>query len=47
MIDAETKTGSLSGVNIDTNITRRELVLRSGLVNVNRQILNNISDINR
>ena len=46
-IDAETKTSNLSGANIDTNITRRELALRSGRTNVTRQMLDNISNINR
>lgn len=46
-IDAEEKTSNLSGNFIDTDITKRELALKSGRVNVNEEILNNISNINK
>lgn len=46
-LEAENKSSRLSGVNINTNITTKELNLRSGRVNSNMQILSRISDINR
>ena len=46
-LEAETKSSRLSGININTNITTRELALRSGRINANMQLLNRISDINR
>lgn len=46
-LDAENKTSNLSGVEINTNITERELRLRSGRVNVNDQLVNNIRIINQ
>ncbi|MGN0992411.1 MAG: DUF2935 domain-containing protein [Bacilli bacterium] len=45
--DAETKTSALSGIPIDMNITNRELKLRSGSVNVNEKIMNDIGNINK
>lgn len=44
---AEDKTSNLSGIYIDTNITKKELNLRSGSVVVNDQVLNIITTINR
>lgn len=46
-LDAENKTSELSGAFIDTDITNRELNLRSGAINVNQELLNNISNLNR
>lgn len=46
-LDAENKTSELSGAFIDTDITNRELNLRSGVINVNQELLNNISNLNR
>ncbi len=45
--EAERKTSNLSGVEIDTNITRQQQQLRSGITNANEQLANNISTINR
>lgn len=44
---SETKTSNLSGIPINTDITTRELALKSGRPNVNENLLNNISNINR
>lgn len=46
-LDAENKTSVLSGIDIRTNITLRELNLRSGNINVNEQLVSRISNINR
>lgn len=46
-LEAENKTSSLSGIPIDTNITVKQTNLRSGQINSNEQLLNNISAINR
>lgn len=46
-LEAENKTSNLSGVNIDTNITLKEMNLRSGQINLNEQLFNDISSINR
>jgi len=46
-LDAENKTSRLSGSFIDTDITMMELNLRSGMINANEGLLNNISNINR
>lgn len=46
-LDAENKTNNLTGANIETDITRRELNLRSGPINSNEMILRNISMLNR
>ena len=45
-IDAEAKTSNLSGSFIDTDITLRELNLKSGSITVNEEMINNISIIN-
>lgn len=45
-MDAESKTSNLSGISIDTDITRRELALRSGNINTSDEMLNNIREIN-
>lgn len=45
-LDAEIKTSKLSGISIDTNITERELRLRSGNINQNSKMLNDISKLN-
>ena len=44
-LDAENKTSKLSGIDIDTNITVKELNLKSG--NINLDLLDNISAINK
>ena len=46
-LEAENKTSNLSGISIDTNITRMEKQLRSGNINVNQRFINTISGINR
>lgn len=46
-LDAENKTIKLTGANIDTNITRQELALTSGSINVSQELLNNISTLNK
>ena len=46
-LDAETKTSNLSAIPIDTNITKKELTLRSGNININDEVLNTISSINK
>lgn len=46
-LDAETQTNNLTGGSIDTNITMQELSLRSGNINVNENMVNTISNINR
>lgn len=46
-LDAENKTSKLSGIKINTDITKRELNLRSGTMRVNNQLLSNISNINK
>lgn len=46
-LEAERKSSNLSGVGINTNITTKELRLRSGNININNQLINNISNINR
>lgn len=46
-LEAENKTSELSGTKININPTLRELSLRSGIVNVNAQLLNEISHINK
>lgn len=46
-LDAENKTSNLSGININTDITLREMRLRSGEIRLSEQLLNNISSINR
>ena len=46
-LDAERKTSDLSGVNIDADITIRELNLKSGIINVTEDMLRSVSNINR
>lgn len=46
-LDAENKTSDLSGVDIDAAITLKQRDLRSGEIDVNEQLLNSISYINR
>lgn len=46
-LEAENKTSKLSGINIDTNITQKEKQLKSGNININQQLINNISSINK
>ena len=46
-LEAEMKTSNLSGIEIDSNITRRQIELRSGMINVNERLINSISNINR
>ena len=44
---AENKTNNLTGANIDTNITRQEQRLRSGIINPTQMLIRNISELNR
>ena len=46
-LEAENKTNFLAGANLDTEITKREHLLRNGIVNVNENLLRNISALNR
>ena len=46
-LEAENKTSNLSGIPIDTNITLKQINLKSGRVALNEQLLNSISIINR
>lgn len=46
-IEAEVKTSKLTGIVIDTNITEKELHLKSGNINISKQLIEAISDINR
>lgn len=46
-IEAEVKTSNLTGIMIDTNITEKELRLKSGNINISEQLIAAISDINR
>lgn len=46
-LSAETKTASFTGATFDTETTRRELNLRSGRINVNEMLIQNISALNR
>ena len=45
-LSAENKTSMLTGGNINTNITLKELNLRSGNINVTEELLNRIYNIN-
>lgn len=45
-IMAENKTNMLTGSNIDTNLTMKELNLRSGNINVTQELINNINYLN-
>ena len=47
ILEAEMKTSNLSGIEIDSNITRKQIELRSGRINVNERLINSISNINR
>ena len=46
-LESEVKTSDLSGVEIDTNITKRQEKLKSGRANINQELINSISSINR
>lgn len=46
-LESEIKTSDLSGVEIDTNITRKQERLKSGRTNINQELINSISSINR
>ena len=45
-LEAETQTSILSGTFIDSDITRRELILKSGNINATEKLLNDISKLN-
>ena len=44
---AENQTSNLSGITIDTNITKKEINLKSGNLKINQQLINKIRSINR
>lgn len=46
-LEAENKTSNLTGSFIDTEITKSELILKSGKINVSESLLNSISTINK
>lgn len=46
-IEAENQTSNLTGSFIDTEITKSELILKSGKINVSESLLNSISTINK
>lgn len=46
-LEAESKTNYLAGTNINSNITKKELNLRSGNIRISEKLLNDISLINR
>lgn len=46
-LNAERKTSELSGVNIDQNLTIKEMNLKPGNISVSEMLLNNIHTINR
>lgn len=46
-IEAENQTSSLTGSFIDTEITKSELILKSGKINVSESLLNSIITINK
>ncbi|MGM9881804.1 MAG: DUF2935 domain-containing protein [Bacilli bacterium] len=46
-LEAENKTSKLSGSYINTNITMKELNLRSGNINVNNELLSRVSNLNK
>ena len=46
-LESEDKTSNLSGIEIDTSITKRQEQLRSGRTNVNEELISKISNINR
>ena len=45
-LEAETQISTLSGSFIDSDITRRELILKSGNINATEKLLNDISKLN-
>ena len=45
-LTAETQTNNLTNNSIDTDITKRELNIRNGMVNANEMLLRNISNLN-
>lgn len=45
-LNAEAITSNLTGGAIDSNITKRELQLRSGTINVTNELINSINSIN-
>lgn len=46
-LEAENKTSKLSGSYINTNITMKELNLKSGNINVNNELLSKVSSLNK
>lgn len=46
-IEAENQTSNLTGIFIDTEITKSELILKSGKINISESLLNSISTINK
>lgn len=46
-LESEKQTSILSGIEIDTDITKKEKQLRSGNNNINQQLINSISHINQ
>ena len=46
-LESEVKTSDLLGVEIDTNITKKQERLKSGRTNINQELINSISSINR
>lgn len=46
-LESEIKTSDLSRVEIDTNITRKQERLKSSRTNINQELINSISSINR
>lgn len=46
-LESEIKTSDLSGVEINTNITKKQERLKSGRTNINQELINSISSINR
>ena len=46
-LESEIKTSDLLGVEIDTNITKKQERLKSGRTNINQELINSISSINR
>jgi len=46
-LEAEEKTSALSGITIDTNITKKELRLQSGNINTNNELVNSINNLNK
>ena len=46
-LESEIKTSDLSGVEINTNITKKQERLKSGRTNINQELINSISSIDR